>query len=416
MSHYDELLSKISRKSENKNKKSEDYKDYEDLSDREQEQKHEKATDSKKDKKYKSTIDREGIDYYAILGVKANADVKQIKRAYHKRLRKYHPDYVKDKTDKDSVKKNKEKYKLINEAYNVLKDELKRKAYDTGKKFEATHSKGFDAQKNSFKDFMKLQEQNMTEEDKKLSKLKFEMSHKEMNAKHGYDDSKEDAIPEEEYSRRVEDMMLQRDQEEIDIQHKNLFEGRQFNPSEFNKVFNKQKKRDKKRSKTGGLVTINDNEGIMAFNDGMDSAFANVDSYNDLYSNGSYTGVSDNFAGVGDGLVNNINSDDDISIDSEDIEDNYDTHNKDTSKDKMDEQFQRAMAERQMQNTQFENMDMKEYGSALDDKFGISKDFGFMVGNDKFGHQVGQQKSKNKKSGKDKSKAVLEAYKELTEK
>jgi curved DNA-binding protein CbpA len=424
MSNYDELLSKMTRKSGDKDKSNESKDSKEQSRDRSRNRR--KRTDSSNEsddgsEKFAPTIDREEIDYYRILGVDEDASAKQIKRAYYKRLKKYQPDKIKDKTDKEAVRKNKEKYKLINESYNVLKDEFKRKAYDTGKKFEVSHSKGIDSQKNSFKEFIKLQEQNMTDEDKNLAKLKFEMSKKELNAKHGYDESKEEAIEEAEFGRRVDDYDLQRQQEEAGFEHDNMFEGRQFNPSEFNKAFERKKKRDAKRSKNtaGGIVPVGGEDGIMAFNDGMDSNFASIDAYNDLYAGGSFAGTSDNFAGIGSGMIGGEGSDsDDISIDSADIEDTYDTHNQGISKESMDDMMQRAMAERDMQDKKFEDMDIKEFGSAMDDKYGISKDFGFMVGNDsKFGgHQVGRKGRRGKKNG-DKSsiQAQYEAYKELTE-
>ncbi|TFW29603.1 DnaJ C-terminal domain-containing protein [Massilia horti] len=62
-------------------------------------------------------------DYYKILGVEKNASAEDIKKAYRKLVRKYHPDVSKHK-DAD------EKTKEINEAYGVLGDVEKRAAYD----------------------------------------------------------------------------------------------------------------------------------------------------------------------------------------------------------------------------------------------------------------------------------------------
>ncbi len=54
-------------------------------------------------------------DYYKILGVGRDASEGEIKRAYRKLARKYHPDVNKDKGAE-------EKFKQINEAHEVLKD------------------------------------------------------------------------------------------------------------------------------------------------------------------------------------------------------------------------------------------------------------------------------------------------------
>jgi curved DNA-binding protein len=65
-------------------------------------------------------------DYYEILGVKRDADEKQIKSAYRKLARKWHPDLH----STEEKQKAEEKIKQINEAYEVLSDPEKRSKYD----------------------------------------------------------------------------------------------------------------------------------------------------------------------------------------------------------------------------------------------------------------------------------------------
>ncbi|QSV45395.1 DnaJ C-terminal domain-containing protein [Geobacter benzoatilyticus] len=62
-------------------------------------------------------------DYYAILGVGKTATQEEVQRAYRKLARKYHPDINKESTAE-------EKFKQINEAYEVLGDPEKRAKYD----------------------------------------------------------------------------------------------------------------------------------------------------------------------------------------------------------------------------------------------------------------------------------------------
>ncbi len=63
-------------------------------------------------------------DYYQILGVSKDASKEEIKKAYRKMAHKHHPDKGGDS----------EKFKKVNEAYQVLSDDRKRKQYDMGGK------------------------------------------------------------------------------------------------------------------------------------------------------------------------------------------------------------------------------------------------------------------------------------------
>ena len=63
-------------------------------------------------------------DYYSTLGIARDASDAEIKKAFRKLARKYHPDVAKDKASAE------EKFKEINEANEVLSDPEKRKQYD----------------------------------------------------------------------------------------------------------------------------------------------------------------------------------------------------------------------------------------------------------------------------------------------
>ena len=65
------------------------------------------------------------MNYYKLLNIPANANEKDIKKAYRKLAKKYHPDmYQGNKSVAE------EKMQLINEAYDTLSDTALRKEYD----------------------------------------------------------------------------------------------------------------------------------------------------------------------------------------------------------------------------------------------------------------------------------------------
>ncbi len=93
-------------------------------------------------------------DYYDILGVSRDSSEEEIKKAFRHLARKYHPDVNQDDPQAE------EKFKEINEAFDVLKDPGKRSAYDQfgeagleGAGFDRNEARGFGSFDDLFRDF-----------------------------------------------------------------------------------------------------------------------------------------------------------------------------------------------------------------------------------------------------------------------
>ena len=67
-------------------------------------------------------------DYYEVLGIQKGASYSEIKKAYRKAAMKYHPDKFSNASEKEK-KEAEEKFKEVNEAYQVLSDEQKKAQY-----------------------------------------------------------------------------------------------------------------------------------------------------------------------------------------------------------------------------------------------------------------------------------------------
>lgn len=90
-------------------------------------------------------------NYYDILEVSPKASKEIIEKAYKVLAKRYHPDLQ----QQDNKKEAEEKMKLINEAYEVLSDDEKRKEYDAKLKLEEQLEK----------DYQKMQQEEIQEDD-----------------------------------------------------------------------------------------------------------------------------------------------------------------------------------------------------------------------------------------------------------
>lgn len=325
----------------------------------------------------KKRIEKNGFDYYKILGVDKDTNINDIKKKYRKLLAKYHPDKYKDFPDKEKRTKEKQ-FQLVQMAGKVLTDENAKKVYDLEQK--TIKSKDFVGQKNSFEDFIKLQEAGMNEETKSKAQLDFKSESDKLNKLRGFDPDKlKDKIDKTDLDKHINDLRARRDIDEIELSKKNIFEGRQFNPLEFNKLFEKDKKKQekklKKKQESGEIVKFG--EDFTAFNDNGLENFISVDAdYGELFG-------SDNFKE--NNLFGKMKEDfsvSDVSSDDEEYKDTYDTHNKDRNSKATDDLYAKMMRDREMFDNNLKDTKTAGFKDVMEDQFGISRQFGRMIGRD----------------------------------
>ena len=330
-----------------------------------------------KRKKINIKIEKNGFDYYKILGVDKDTNINDIKKRYRKLLAKYHPDKYKEYPEKERKTKEKQ-FQLVQIAGKVLTDESAKKVYDLEQK--TIKSKDFHSQKNTFEEFIKLQEAGMTEENKKRAQIDFESETNKLNKLRGFDpDKMKEKLDKKDLDKHIGDLRAQRDIDMIELSQKNIFEGRQFNPLEFNKLFEKDKKKQEKKTKkkqeAGELSKLGDE--FTAFNDNGLGNFISVDdNYGELFG-------SDNFRE--NSLYGKMKEDfsvSDISSDDEDYKNDYDNHNTNRDAKSTDDLYAKMMRDRDLFDNNLKDTKTAGYKDVMEDQFGISRQFGRMLGND----------------------------------
>jgi curved DNA-binding protein CbpA len=322
-------------------------------------------------------LEKFGYDYYKILGVDPSTELNDIKRKLRHKIAEYHPDKLKFLSEVKRKTKT-EQYQLIRMAGEVLTNPDKRKLYDLERK--TLKIKDFANQKNSFEEFLKLQESEINEDSRRMAEIEFKKNIEKTNKMRGFDPSELDVKYDKSASDKLlQDLQAQRDMENIEITQKNLFEGRSFNPSEFNKLFEKNKKKEEKKlrikQQRGEMVKYDDS--FTAFND---TGFGNFISVNDDY--GELYGKDDFKSSTEFSRTKTGKSDDELSLSSIsdiDYDDDYNNHSK---KKITNDDIRKFQQDRNLETTKYNNLGFNEFKSVMDDQFGISKDFGTIIGKD----------------------------------
>lgn len=192
----------------------------------------------------------ENKTYYEILGVSPKCTQDEIKVAYRKLIKKFHPDKCNDESDVKHTKAklnatNMGHVKLINKAYEILKNSSKRNDYDNSLKVIKKKGDDFLEMKQGALDFFKTHE--MSKEELAEAKLRAEKEYaqksRDMDRKMGINnqvgtDRKVARPPTtEELERQISQLETLRDQEYIENIPSKICDEKDFNITRFNDVF-----------------------------------------------------------------------------------------------------------------------------------------------------------------------------------
>lgn len=172
------------------------------------------------------------VNLYDVLNVSQDSTQKEIKDAYRVLVKEFHP----DKPGGDA-----EMFELVTHAYNILINPETRKNYDEiyalSKHIETSH---FDLKTKS-KAYYDAVDTDITKKKKNKDDVKtdFKKAYEEMDRKHGYKRDKdfEEELNEKDTSRRLRDIKLAREQDDIESIHDKIFDDGRFDISRFNAAF-----------------------------------------------------------------------------------------------------------------------------------------------------------------------------------
>jgi curved DNA-binding protein CbpA len=211
-----------------------------------------------------SDDNKQKMTYYEVLNVNETATLSEIKKQFRQMAIDFHPD---NKKTGDATL-----FALVARAYECLSNSDKRDEYDKMLLIEKkTRKSNYISQKKAFEDFINAQENDPDGKKKELSEARYKLDFVDLDRKHGfdrkrYDDERDNPLSEKDTSRRMEDLLMTREQDDIEISHRKLFDEGNWNPDKFNEMFELKYKKDK-----NDLVKYSGMPG--AFNDGVGSTF-----------------------------------------------------------------------------------------------------------------------------------------------
>lgn len=304
------------------------------------------------------TIDDDDTDdsienwtHYKTLRVKPNASLGEIKAHFRELVVKFHPDR---KTGDATI------FAQIAKAYEILSNSDKRAEYDKKLDIEKKSRKtNYVNQKKAFEDFIKAQESETSSKSEKCASSQFHLDFEDLDKLRGIDRSKYNEKPMESETavKRLRDLEMSREQDEIEFIQPNMFGKTPFDHDKFHILF-------ELKNKTEDDALVKYNGAPSAFNEVGESSFIsfngnNEDKYDNLYNE------NETVSGINYGSVNKDSRK--IQISEEDFEalsrmkmkSSYKTHN--IKDDDYKEEIKKRLAERENEDQLYNSKSFNEF-------------------------------------------------------
>lgn len=320
--------------------------------------------------KHEKKSETHKMTYYEVLDVNENAALPEIKKQFRKYAIDYHPD---NKTTGDASV-----FALVARAYECLSDTNKRADYDRMLMIERkTRKSNYLSQKKAFEDFINAQENEIDDESEKIARGKFNLEFAEIDNKRGFDRKKyneeiSNPLTQKDTRKRLDDLMLLREQDDIELTQRKIFNDDSWNPDKFNELFEKKFKTGKRLEQD----IIKYSGGPSAFNEIGGASFVSFDK-NDLYEDDDDCPDGSNYISLKE------YDDDEIHITDEDIEElkrmkgssSYRGHTSDRGRS-YQQDMERRMREIEAERDALDNRKLNDYETDIKKGYGFMHDVG----------------------------------------
>jgi curved DNA-binding protein CbpA len=308
------------------------------------------------------------VNFYEVLGVESNASMKEIKKQYSKLIIKYHPDKIKHHSDKIKDKFESNLFELIQKAYETIGNDEKRQEYDFFlKNIQSVKSSDWYSLKTNYDKYKELDE--IKPKNKNSVQIEFDKVFKDFDLKHGIERNKSndkvDKFDKEEITNRLDDLVLQREQDEIEFSQNKIFkEDQNFDVAKFNAAYDIYKTtNDKQIIKHANVMAYN-------FDGGNNSNFNDLNVYDKTFNEDNDFEGNNLYSNIHVGKTNRLDKDKVKNIKPVDY---TFTHNK--LENNYEDKIKERLEERNHDTQKFDNMKYQDFNNE-DKVFQFSHDVG----------------------------------------